>query len=174
MCSLKVTRQNCLNGSSSRIEESMVPTACMRHGFWTESSRIIQRSQSSSAAIAWGAWTWLLIDLISNQEPWRCQLSTPMKHSRLFRGTWLVILACCGDTHGKNGLEKFGRWLARAHRRPTSCFEGILCSRPAQRRRSWACQVVKRSFTELWGVLVERWSWRVSRRTCHWRSRQSL
>ena len=29
----KVTRQNCLNGSSSRIEESWVPTACMRYEF---------------------------------------------------------------------------------------------------------------------------------------------
>ena len=29
----KVTKRNCLNGSSSRIEESWVPTACMRCEF---------------------------------------------------------------------------------------------------------------------------------------------
>ena len=38
----------------------------------------------------------------------QCRLSTPMKRSRLFRGTWLAIFACCGDTHGKNGLEMSG------------------------------------------------------------------
>ena len=55
--------------------------------------------------------------------------TTPMKLSRLFRGTWLAILACCGDTLGKNGVERSGvdrLELGRSHWRPSSCREDIL------------------------------------------------
>ena len=38
---------------------------------------------------------------------WRRRLSTRMKRSRLVRGTWLAILACC-DTLAKNGLGRSG------------------------------------------------------------------
>ena len=38
-----------------------------------------------------------------------------------------------------------------------SCWENILSSQPSQHRRFLACQAGKRSFTELCGVLVERW-----------------
>ena len=35
-------------------------------------------------------------------------MASPTIHAELFRGTWLAILACCGDTLGKNSLEGSG------------------------------------------------------------------
>ena len=35
-------------------------------------------------------------------------VASPTIHAELFRGTWLAILACCGDNLGKNGLERSG------------------------------------------------------------------
>ena len=132
---------------------------------------------------------WPSIDLTSSiqprrsREPWHHQLFTPMKHSRLFHDIWRVIHVCCGDTHGRNGRGKVlgltdSNWAACLVTRKSISATYLMLGKHPIFAASSTQTILSLSSgeAEFYGAVrcaCRTLGWRVSRRTCHWMSRQN-